>query len=179
MEKSPVAPKRKMGEEITENFDGNGIIKKSKGNHVRSEGFAITEVRGDLFTCSDDTSLAHCISQDVRMGKGIAAHFKTKFGGVQELAEQGKKPGDVAILKRGQRHIYYLVTKERYWHKPTYLSLRSSLEAMKKHALEHDVAAIAMPRIGCGLDGLVWDRVRDILTDIFKDTDIKISVYSL
>ncbi|MPC46135.1 O-acetyl-ADP-ribose deacetylase 1 [Portunus trituberculatus] len=56
--------------------DGNGIIKKSKGNHVRSEGFAITEVRSDLFTCSDGTSLAHCISQDIRMGKGIAAHFK-------------------------------------------------------------------------------------------------------
>lgn len=37
--------------------------------------------------------------------------FQAKFGGVQELAEQGKKPGDVAILKRGQRHIYYLVTK--------------------------------------------------------------------
>lgn len=36
---------------------------------------------------------------------------QAKFGGVQELAEQGKKPGDVAILKRGQRHIYYLVTK--------------------------------------------------------------------
>lgn len=56
--------------------DVNGVVKKSKGNHVRSEGFAITEVRGDLFTCSDGTSLAHCISQDIRMGKGIATLFK-------------------------------------------------------------------------------------------------------
>ncbi|KAK4292647.1 hypothetical protein Pmani_034602 [Petrolisthes manimaculis] len=179
MDKTVIAPKRKMGDEITEHFDANGLVKKSKGNHVRSEGFAITDVRGDLFTCPDGTSLAHCISQDIRMGKGIATHFKAKFGGVQELTEQGKKPGDVAVLKRGQRHIYYLVTKERYWHKPTYLSLRSSLEAMKSHALQHSVTAIAMPRIGCGLDGLVWDRVREILTDIFKDTDIKISVYTI
>lgn len=50
---------------------------------------------------------------------------------------------------------------------------------MKRHALQHNVAAIAMPRIGCGLDGLVWDRVREILTDVYKDTDIKISVYSI
>lgn len=50
---------------------------------------------------------------------------------------------------------------------------------MKKHAMEHNIGAIAMPRIGCGLDGLVWDRVRDILTDIFKDTDIKITIYSI
>lgn len=71
------------------------------------------------------------------------------------------------------------ILQERYWHKPTYLSLRSSLEAMKCHALQHSVTAIAMPRIGCGLDGLVWDRVREILTDVFKDTDIKISVYTI
>lgn len=113
------------------------------------------------------------------MGKGIATHFKTKYGGVQELTEQGKKPGDVAVLKRGQRYVYYLVTKERYWQKPTYISLRSSLQAMKRHSILHNVAAIAMPRIGCGLDGLVWDRVREILTDVFKDTDIKISVYTI
>lgn len=159
--------------------DVNGDIKKSKGNHVRSEGFAITEVRGDLFTCPDTASLAHCISQDIRMGKGIATLFKAKFGRVQELSDQCRKPGEVAVLKHGQRFIYYLVTKERYWHKPTYLSLRSSLQAMKRHALQHNVAAIAMPRIGCGLDGLVWDRVREILTDVYKDTDIKISVYSI
>ncbi|XP_071529624.1 ADP-ribose glycohydrolase OARD1-like [Panulirus ornatus] len=179
MDKYLITPKRKMTEEITENFDANGDIKKSKGNHVRSEGFAITEVRGDLFTCPDGTSLAHCISQDIRMGKGIAYVFKAKFGGVQELTDQGKKPGDVAVLKRGQKYVYALVTKERYWHKPTYLSVRSSLQAMKRHSLQHNVGAIAMPRIGCGRDGLVWDRVREILTDVFKDTDIKISVYSI
>ncbi|XP_066982552.1 ADP-ribose glycohydrolase OARD1-like isoform X2 [Macrobrachium rosenbergii] len=172
-----ITSKRKMTDDITENFDMNGDIKKSKGNHIRSERFEITEVNGDLFSCSETTSLAHCISQDVRMGKGIATLFKSKFGGVQELLDQGCKSGDVAVLKRSQRFVYYLVTKERYWHKPTYLSMRSSLQAMKLHALQHNVSAIAMPRIGCGLDGLVWDRVREILTDVFKDTDIKLSVY--
>lgn len=58
--------------------DANGLVKKSKGNHVRSEGFAISDIRGDLFTCPDGTSLAHCISQDIRMGKGIATLFKVR-----------------------------------------------------------------------------------------------------
>ena len=44
---------------------------------------------GDLFTCSGrGASLAHCISQDLHMGKGIAAIFKKKFGGVGQLKAQ-------------------------------------------------------------------------------------------
>lgn len=34
-------------------------------------------------------------------------------------------------------------------------------------------------RIGCGLDGLEWNKVSAILDQVFEDTDIKITVYSL
>ncbi|PNI77190.1 OARD1 isoform 1, partial [Pan troglodytes] len=49
------------------------------------------------------------ISEDCRMGAGIAVLFKKKFGGVQELLNQQKKSGEVAVLKRDGRYIYYLV----------------------------------------------------------------------
>ncbi|XP_075837062.1 ADP-ribose glycohydrolase OARD1 isoform X4 [Microtus pennsylvanicus] len=52
------------------------------------EGSRITYVKGDLFECSRTDSLAHCISEDCRMGAGIAVLFKKKFGGVQELLNQ-------------------------------------------------------------------------------------------
>ncbi|XP_040975785.1 ADP-ribose glycohydrolase OARD1 isoform X2 [Aquila chrysaetos chrysaetos] len=45
-------------------------------------------VKGDLFSCPQTDSLAHCISEDCRMGAGIAVLFKKKFGGVQELLDQ-------------------------------------------------------------------------------------------
>lgn len=47
-------------------------------------------VKGDLFTSPGTDSLAHCISEDCHMGAGIAAIFKKKFGGVQELLNQRK-----------------------------------------------------------------------------------------
>lgn len=47
-------------------------------------------VTGDLFSCSEDEALAHCISEDCRMGKGIAVTFKSKFRGVEELKEQSE-----------------------------------------------------------------------------------------
>ncbi|NXI48759.1 OARD1 deacetylase, partial [Chloroceryle aenea] len=64
-------------------------------------------------------------------------------------------------------------------HKPTYDSMRKSLEAMKSHCLNNGVTDISMPRIGCGLDGLDWNKVSAILGEVFEDTDIKITVYTL
>ena len=59
------------------------------------------EVRGDLFQCPSSASLAHCVSEDMAMGKGIAKIFKNQFGGVKELKEQGK----VTILLECSLHV--------------------------------------------------------------------------
>ena len=48
-----------------------------------------SEVHGDLFQCPPSASLAHCVSEDMSMGKGIAKIFKSQFGGMKELKEQG------------------------------------------------------------------------------------------
>uniref|UniRef100_A0A0B7A2D5 Macro domain-containing protein n=1 Tax=Arion vulgaris TaxID=1028688 RepID=A0A0B7A2D5_9EUPU len=138
-----------------------------------------TEVHGDLFKCSEVNSLAHCVSQDMHMGKGIALFFKKIFGGCDDLRAQGAKVGDVAVLTRENRYIYYLVTKLKYSDKPTYADLESSLRKMKDHCLKNNVKHLAMPKIGCGLDRLQWTKVRDLIKTIFLDTDIIISIYVL
>lgn len=61
----------------------------SKAQCSDPEHLSLSEVRGDLFTCPSKTSLAHCVSEDLRMGKGIATLFKAKFGRVSELKAQG------------------------------------------------------------------------------------------
>ncbi|XP_067863422.1 ADP-ribose glycohydrolase OARD1-like isoform X2 [Heptranchias perlo] len=141
--------------------------------------FKIHYVTGDLFTCPEDNALAHCISEDCRMGAGIAVVFKKLFQSVKELQNQDKKIGDVAVLQMKQRYIYYLITKKRASHKPTYDSLQSSLQAMKQHCLKNGVTHISMPRIGCGLDKLKWNKVAVTIEEVFKNTDIIITVYSL
>ena len=79
--------------------------------------------------------------------------------------------GGLAILEREGRYIYYLVTKDKYYNKPTYPTLNASLEAMHAHCLSHQVAHLAMPRIGCGLDRLDWDRVAAMLKEVFNQDE--------
>ena len=139
------------------------------------------EIR-DLFTVPEEYYLAHCISADFGMGKGIVIEFNKRFDMKRKL--QSKYPdyvnqwhhnnwcGDCILEGR----VLNLITKERYFHKPTYDSLKSALLVCWSECLHNDIKKIAMPIIGCGLDRLQWDKVSEIIKDVFKDTDIEILV---
>ena len=71
------------------------------------------------------------------------------------------------------------VTKERYFHKPTMDTLQKSLEALYSHTMANGVKKLAIPRLGCGLDKLQWDKVSKLIEDIFSQSDIEITVYYL
>ena len=139
------------------------------------------EIR-DLFSVPDDYYLAHCISADFGMGKGIVVEFNKRFdmkhelqtyfnGYLEEFIGNNYK-SDCLMMGR----VFNLITKERYWYKPTYTSMRGSLEMMKKLAIENNIKKIAMPIIGCGLDRLEWCKVSEIIKEVFEDTDIEILV---
>ncbi|XP_037718141.1 ADP-ribose glycohydrolase OARD1 [Drosophila subpulchrella] len=141
-------------------------------------GLTYREVNGDLFSCRSDYSMCHCVAADMRMGKGIAVKFRNKFGQLLNLQKQNVQPGGVAILQDQQRYVYYLVTKKSSWGKPTYELLQSSLIAMRQHMISHQVPKLAMPRIGCGLDGLKWPKVMEIICQVFQSDNVELVVYN-
>ena len=97
------------------------------------------------------------------------------------------------------------MSKDIYSDKGDYELLRQSLEAMKEHAVSHNVTKIgrlalplfysvlffiflvvqnfvfliAMPKLGCGLDGLSWTAVRTLIKNVFLKEKIELIVYSL
>ena len=50
---------------------------------------------------------------------------------------------------------------------------------MKSHARLHGISTIAIPKIGCGLDQMNWQKVAKLLRDIFAYSNIRIVVYTL
>jgi len=121
------------------------------------------------------------------MGKGIAVEFKKRFGQVSRLKAQSKRVGECAVLSRrareanrpvdmspsaetpdSHRFVYYLITKEKYYGKPTYATLKSALGEMKQHMDKYQVRHLCLPRLGCGLDQLEWSHVRSVMNDVFS-----------
>ena len=152
---------------------------KSEGSGGTTLLLKFSMVRGDLFSCPGSASLAHCVSADMRMGKGIAVEFKKRYGHVEELKKQRAEPGGVAVLKHEGAFVFYLVTKQRYFHKPTYESLESSLRSLSERCVASDVKELCMPTIGCGLDGLDWRDVELMIKRVFNDVSMSLTIYHL
>ena len=143
----------------------------------------IKEEKRDLFIVPQGYYLAHCISGDYALGAGIATQFVEVYNMRYKLHSQYPIPDGEKYANVGKAllvdNVFNLVTKARCFHKPTYDSLYETLVDMKDQCEEWDITKIAIPYIGCGLDRLEWDKVRDIIEDVFEDTDVEILVCSL
>lgn len=146
------------------------------------------EEKRDLFSLPGEYMLAHCISSDYALGAGIAKIFRDRLKVKDALLKLGNKnfwDGNgrceiVRVLNESDETIYVanLITKCRYFQKPTYVSLESSLLDMKQKLIRDfpEIRKIGMPLIGCGLDRLQWDKVSGIIKRVFENTDFEITV---
>lgn len=136
----------------------------------------ITIEKRDLFTMPHGYYLAHCISADFALGAGIAKIFDNvynmRFKLFRNYDNYEYDGGDALVVD----NVFNLVTKNKCWHKPTYESLRESLEMMREQMNYLGITKLAMPWIGCGLDKLQKDQVFYIICKVFEDTDVEIVI---
>lgn len=134
-------------------------------------------IQDDIFN-HKDCYYAHCISRDYALGAGIAVEFDKRYGmrnRLLKLAEEKLETLDEKCIE--VENVFNLITKEKYWQKPSYKSLEESLLEMKeKLSKNKNIKKLVMPKIGCGLDRLSWDKVEPMVQEIFKDLDIEIVV---
>jgi len=135
----------------------------------------IKEEQRDLFSVPHGYYFAHCISGDFALGAGIAV----KFNELYNMRKKLKGLYDYTITDNCAiliDNVFNLVTKQRAFHKPTYESLREALEDMIETIETLEIEKIAMPRIGSGLDKLSWDRVKEIIEEVFDEIDVEILI---
>ena len=142
------------------------------------------EVR-DLFSVPEEYGLVHCISADFAMGKGIVVEFNRRFDMKRRLQQgypdylnryRALESGGDCIL---EGRVFNLITKERYFHKPTIDTMRAALEQMRAICGEAGILHLAMPMIGAGLDRLLWEEVSAQIKSVFRETDVDILVCRL
>lgn len=134
----------------------------------------------DLFTVPQGYYLAHCISGDYALGAGIAKQFVENYNMRFKLHKNYPIPDGEKFANVGQAllvdNVFNLVTKARVFHKPTYESLYDTLLDMRVQCENLDVSRLAVPLLGCGLDRLNWEQVKDVIEDVFDSSDIEILV---
>lgn len=141
---------------------------------------------GNLMDYTDSHYVAHCISADLALGAGIALQFRNKYPDMPVYLLK-KYKNSLDNVMHGSRkgcclqcnNVFNLVTKCRYFNKPTYESLREALNDMKDQLKQKNIKELYIPKIGCGLDRLNWNEVENMLISIFKDMDIVITVVTL
>ena len=139
----------------------------------------LEERKQDIFTMPSEYYLAHCISADFALGAGIAKEFSNRYSVKEKLLVNFsdkrfklQSVGTCILIDK----VFNLITKQRCYSKPTYENVKFALEDMKKICKTKEIKKIAMPKIGCGLDRLEWNKVKQIILDTFEDTDIEIVI---
>lgn len=143
------------------------------------------EEKRNLFSVDDSYYIAHCISADFALGAGITKEIDRRFNIREELKKENSDFYE-EWMRYSNLHcimscivigrVINLVTKGRYYEKPTYNSLCDALVLMRIKCRRSKIKKIAMPLIGCGLDRLQWDMVSAMIKEIFADEDIEILV---
>ena len=135
------------------------------------------EEQRNLFTVDyNQYKYVHCISADFSLGKGIALEMQHRFH-TRDAIQSRAKPFSIPIGNCIYTDpVLSMITKGKANSKPTYEQMYEALYHLCIATEKLNINSIAMPLIGCGLDGLKWPIVRALVKDIFEDTDMDILV---
>ena len=77
---------------------------------------------------------------------------------------------------KSNNFIYNLVTKSKFYEKPTLDNLRLSFENMRGHALLNNVTKTTMPKVGRGFYKLQWTNVFKLIQNTFTYSGVQIHI---
>ena len=77
------------------------------------------------------------------------------------------------------KFVFHLIVKQRYFHKPTYRSLRKALLALRDQINFYRIDKLGIPHLSCGLGKLDWTEVQKIIHETFRDSRVELTVFTL
>lgn len=139
----------------------------------------IIHIHGNILCCPSNMSIAHCVSNDGKMGAGLALTLNREFHLKNDFLKAPRAVGSVVALRRGDRFIVNLISKERYFHLPTLQDIEETFRNMKRFLIFNEIHDIAVPELGCGLDRCNLKEIIKILEKVFKNDPLNIYMHHL
>lgn len=127
---------------------------------------------GNLFTHPGLDALGQGVNCQGAMGAGIAKMFRAldedMYQDYRDLCSRSGLPlGGLHTWRMADgRWIYNLASQFNLGRDARYPAIAASLTLALEHATEHGVTSIGLPRIGCGIGGLDWVGVRQVIEDV-------------
>jgi len=138
--------------------------------------------KGDIFAAEGITAYAHGCNCAGAMGAGIAIEFKRRWPAMFEeyaarCADGRFGLGDVFVWTEGATTVFNLGT-QAHWRKKAQLpALAKALRKMTELATHAGIERIGLPRIGAGLGGLDWMRVKRVMGEVGAETKVTLTVF--
>lgn len=132
----------------------------------RGDGM-VSYLKGDLFEYGADC-LVNAVNCEGVMGKGLALQFKTRFPENFKSYVKACKSGE---LKIGKIHFFTengitvvnLPTKDKWRQASKIEYIEEGMQCLVRLLPELGVKKIAIPSLGCGNGGLLWEGVKKVI----------------
>ena len=148
------------------------------------------EEYADVTKLNRNYAICHCISVDCAMGAGVVVPIKQKHVGVKPACiEYVREMTPEQALGTSFRYeddkgVCYNMFSKRWVREnaqnlgeTVYLNnLKSCLEDIRNQMEFRREKYLAMPQIGSGLDRCNWEHVKNIIFEVFNDSNISILV---
>ena len=134
----------------------------------------ITFFTGSIFDTSAQT-LVNPVNTVGVMGRGLALQFKQRdpamFAEYRRACQQGTLVMGRPVLYRSPHGPWVVqFPTKRHWRDPSHLSdIAEGLGFLADHYAAWGITSLAIPALGCGLDGLDWHHsVRPLILAMFS-----------
>lgn len=136
---------------------------------------------GDLLKSSAD-ALVNTVNCEGHMGKGIAYQFKLKFPDnnqdyVKACKSEELKIGKLHYYKEDGKIIVNFPTKNKWRAKSKIEYVEKGLDELVKLIEQLDIQSIAIPPLGSGNGGLIWNEVKNLIEKKLSVVNEMVQIY--
>lgn len=128
--------------------------------------------KGDVFT-TEATFIGHGVNLRGVMGRGIAATIRENYPKsfaeyAAECAGNYLDLGQILVTEEGDLRLVHMATQRHLGPDARYdaifdAGMEAAEHVMNISAEEDRTPILAIPRIGCGIGGLEWEKVETLL----------------